>query len=84
MGEIIQAPEGVEIGLSFYFTSEETGLEVVGNMSGLPALTSFDGQADAAKLAEHFGLNSFADDWRLMTRAEIADYKRREREGEDD
>jgi len=84
MADIIHAPEGVEIDLAFYLTSDATGLEMVARIGGLPALTTFDGKTDANALAEKLSIQSLANDWRLMSRAEIADYKRREREGDDE
>ncbi|AWV18803.1 hypothetical protein A3862_27375 [Methylobacterium sp. XJLW] len=68
-------------------TSDETGLEVKVGIGGLPLLPAFTAQPEAVKLLRSLSvdvapLEGLASDWRFMTRAEISDYKRREREGD--
>lgn len=82
MANIIEAPEGAEFEVSFFLTSDESGLEIKLALGGMTILVDFTNKADAGKLAEHFNLDGLASDWRLMTRDEISDYKRREREEE--
>lgn len=74
-----KAPEGIEYAVFAYLVSDATGLEAHIQLS---AASSFgeaerDACTNLAKLPE---MKLAADDWRPMTRAEIADYQRRERE----
>ncbi|MGU3384453.1 hypothetical protein ACLBYG_08095 [Methylobacterium sp. D53M] len=79
-------PEGCECRLDFYLTSDSNGMEIKVGIGGLPIIPSFKDQApDALKLIASLGaavepLANLAQDWRFMTRAEIADYKSREEE----
>lgn len=82
--ELMKCPEGVELDLICYLTSDKTGLNVKISVKGLPAITSFKTVADAASLATAQGLTKFADDWRMMTRAEIKTYKEEEDQEDDD
>lgn len=88
MGVDERLPEGCECGLAFFVTSDETGLEVKARIDGLPIFPAFTAEPDAVKLLKALSvdvapLEGLASDWRFMTRAEIADYKRRERRDED-
>lgn len=80
----IHAPEGIEIDILVYLTSDETGIDVVGRIGGMTALPEFTGNASPDGLVKALGPHTLANDWRLMSREEIANYKRREREGEED
>jgi hypothetical protein len=78
MGEIVQCPEGVEIDFVIYLTSESTGIDVRFALKGMPAFVGFEKACDPAALEVASGASRFAPDWRMMTRAEIAEYKRGE------
>lgn len=82
-------PDGVELGLDFYVVSDEAGIETVFSVKGLPAAPDWfqTPTLDPLKILSSIGqpiatFESIADDWRMMTRPEIADYKRRQREEE--
>ena len=66
-------PEGVEISVSVYYTSPETGIDMaikIGNFATVP---------DFEAIGKHGGklpLLDTVNDWRRMTREEIAEYKK--------
>lgn len=77
----IAFPDGVTITLNYYLVSAE-GVEArfsVGELLGLPALGP---SLDIPALHKHFNLENMGTDWRVMTREEIADYRRRDIEGD--
>lgn len=66
-------PEGFELSLSCYLTSESTGLDTRVRLSGMKQFSLDNLHAEAfARTAE---LLAIADDFRPMTRDEIAEYK---------
>lgn len=75
---VIEAPEGVEIDLVVYLHSDAEGYDLtvaVRGLIGLAAfLPTFDPLALIGKAAGQ--LSHLASDWRVMTREEIATYKR--------
>lgn len=76
-----KAPEGIEYAVFAYLTSDATGLEARIQMSA--AATFGEVKPDACEqLAQTRELQIAADDWRPMTRAEIAEYKRGQGEEE--
>ena len=71
--------KGVELTLSFYMTSDSTGLNAKVNVTTKVVPEHLDGLTshDMCRSAE---LQAVAQDWRPMTVAEIADYKNQEQE----
>lgn len=70
-------PEGVEIDLNYFFTSDTAGVSVTVEMKGrgkLPDEADFAGALSPETRAKQL-LPSFATDWRPMTPREIKDYK---------
>lgn len=78
----IEAPDGVEIDLVVYLHSEAEDLDVTVGLHGIEALRPFSDPFDPLALLGRQGvsLRDLADDWRVMSRAEIAAYKLRQRE----
>jgi hypothetical protein len=78
----IEAPEGVEIDIVVYLHSDYEDLDVAVGLHGLPALAPFKPTFNWSALLGSAGaaLKDLADDWRVMSRAEIAAYKLRQRE----
>lgn len=81
MTEQIGVPDGVEIDLKYYVTSEESGLDMVVTLGGLKSLSAMeDGRAEkGVKELDIAGVN----DWRLMTADEVVEYKKLKKEEED-
>jgi hypothetical protein len=80
---VIKMPEGVELDLKVYLAGEIDGeeVEIVLTVGGLPAFAdSVLERADLAHLVDSQGLDKLGSGWRVMSRAEITDYKARERE----
>jgi hypothetical protein len=75
MSDIIKVPDGIEIDLIMYLTSDSTGANVRYALRGMRALTPFLDKPDASVLATQAGLISMATDWRMMTINEIEEYK---------
>jgi hypothetical protein len=65
-------PEGCEITLSVYGTSDETGLNIVVSLKGMK--TYVEGPIDTGAMLRVMP-QDVATDWRVMTRAEIIEYK---------
>lgn len=78
----INTPEGVTLTLNVYLMSEEE-LEAKVELSELHQLTGPMNAINVEGLVESLKLDAGGSGWRVMTRAEIADYRRREIEGED-
>lgn len=79
----ITCPEGVTVTLNYYLVSAE-GVEAKlgeGELQSLPALGP---SLDVNALYQHFDLDKMGSGWRVMTREEIADYWRRDIEGDDE
>lgn len=73
-------PEGLEINLVAYFINDE-GVEItitLGAIDKMPNLTADLGANDLLDSVKA----DLGKGWRYMTREEIADYKRREDEGD--
>lgn len=64
-------PEGVELSLTCYFTSDETGLNIALSLYGITAPIPMP--IDVDKLRSQ--LPDLASDWRVMTREEFKAYK---------
>lgn len=80
---IVRMPEGVELDLKVYLAGliEGEEVEIVVTVGGLPAFTdNVLEHVNLDHLVETQGLADLGTGWRVMTRAEIADYKARERE----
>jgi hypothetical protein len=80
-------PDGVEMGLDFYVVSDEAGVEAVFSVKGLPKYPDWSITPEIEPLAILMALGqpieplrALADDWRMMTRSEVYDYKRRARD----
>lgn len=82
---LIKLPEGVEIALNLYIVGTIDGEETP-TLITVSGLTSFtDTVADNVELSHIIASNKLDEvgsDWRVMTRAEIADYKKREADHE--
>lgn len=62
-------PEGCELTLNVFCTCDETGLNMVIGLKGMKVF--LEGPVDTASFLEMLP----DDDWRVMTRAEIIQYK---------
>lgn len=74
----IKAPDGVEIDLVVYLHSDAEEIDVAIGLRGMTGLKPFDPAFDWSALVGSAvsSLRELADDWRVMSRAEIAAYKR--------
>jgi hypothetical protein len=79
-------PEGCEAKIEFYLASDKADAEVVVGLGGLTAFPDLTGHdPEPLKLVQSVAasvsadLLTIADDWRFMSRAEIADYKARQK-----
>jgi hypothetical protein len=78
MGDpVINAPEGVEIGFRVFLRSDSSELAAVIELHGLTQLRQFkdvdvEGMIRTLNKPEYLLL----DDWRVMTRKEIGDYRK--------
>jgi hypothetical protein len=82
MSDLIRAPEGVEFWLVAYLKSPSTGIDVAIKLKGLTALAPPEERPiDGMSLARTAGLLDVGqgvdkiNDWRVMTREEIREYK---------
>lgn len=73
-------PEGVEVELKFYLTSDKLDANVVIRLGGMTSFADSwaDVVVDVNKIATANMLDKLADDWRVMSREEIAQYKKDE------
>lgn len=76
----MDAVDGVEFLVVAYLVSDNTGLEARINISSSKFIGPIKSSI-AYDLAQSKDLRCLADDFRPMTREEIADYKKRERDG---
>jgi len=75
--------EGVEIDIQVYMTSESSGIDIKIGLKGFPVVPEFnENQLDPMsfiksiqKSMDTSKLEALATDWRMMTRAEIKEYK---------
>ena len=79
-------PEGCEAKIEFYLSSDKAEAEIVVGLGGLTAFPDLTGHdPEPLKLVQSVAasvsadLLTIADDWRFMTRAEIANYKTRQK-----
>ncbi|HEY8136277.1 MAG TPA: hypothetical protein VIF61_00455 [Methylocystis sp.] len=80
---MIDLPAGFDVTLNAYFTSPSTGLEAKVGIAGLRSIAQIDPQkVDVDGVISNLIGSGTADDWRLMTAEEVADYRRREAEDE--
>jgi hypothetical protein len=70
-------PEGVEVSFQVYCTSDSTGIDIVVSLKGMKQLPVEAGLIDTAGILRSL---PEADDWRVMTRDEITEYKANEKE----
>ena len=71
---LVRCPEGVTVSLHLFIRSDAEDLDIEYTVGGLAVLPNkFEELVDVSKLK----LPPLATDWRVMTRAEIADYKAR-------
>lgn len=76
-------PEGVELDLKVYLIGvvEQVETEIVLTVGGLPAFAdSVNETLELHRIIDAYNLNELGTDWRVMSRDEIADFKRRESE----
>jgi hydroxyethylthiazole kinase-like sugar kinase family protein len=79
---IFRMPEGVELDIKIYLVGlvQNEEAEIVLTVGGLPAFSdSVNETLELPRIIEAHDLNAFGTDWRVMTRAEIADYRKREK-----
>lgn len=74
---VIKAPEGVEIGFRVYLRSDSSELVAVIALDGMTRMREFndvdvEGMIRTLNKPEYLLL----DDWRVMNRKEIADYRK--------
>jgi hypothetical protein len=74
-----QLPEGVEASFHIYCTSDKEGIDIVVSLKGLKALPDEDVDTNGILKTLPEGI---ADDWRVMTRDEITEYKANEKDEE--
>ncbi|MEZ2409808.1 hypothetical protein AB6806_23740 [Bosea sp. RCC_152_1] len=80
MSDIIKCPEGVELDLVTYLTSPSKGIDTRVAARGFQVMVPLKTEIDVKAFVEANGLSKFADDWRVMTRDEIKEYKATENE----
>ena len=73
---MIPLPEGMEVSVLVYFTSDKEDVDIVVTLSGMKAFPSERLTPDAGLFMKQ--LPDFTDDWRLMTSQEISEYKAKE------
>lgn len=79
MSAITEIPAGVEVSATLYLISDSTGMELDATVHGIGSMLELAARIEAAR--EHIAkLSDQVTDWRLMTREEIADTKRRKAE----
>lgn len=81
---VLNMPEGVEAGLKIYLTGKIKGTEteVVISADGMPSFSdSVSRPVDVESLVNAYELKRLGHSWRVMTRAEIDEYKRRNESG---
>jgi len=82
---VFRMPEGVELDLKVYLIGNVTGqeTEIVLTVGGLPAFSdSVNESLELDHIVKSYKLDELGDSWRVMTRAEIADYRKRQDEDE--
>lgn len=83
-GSVLEAPDGAEFSITWFVTSESTGLDMEIKVGGLPIMPTFDKAPDLKKMLEEMGAASvYAPDLRLMTRDEIRAYKAAQKDDEE-
>ena len=83
---LIKMPEGVELDLKVYLVGmvEDLEVEIVLTVGGLPAFSDdILKQVDLPRIIKSNNLDDMGSGWRIMNREQIADYKAREREAEE-
>ena len=78
MGDpVINAPEGVEIGFRVFLRSDSSELVASSPWMGLTQMRQFN-DVDVEGLIRSLGKPDYLllTDWRVMTRKEIADYRK--------
>jgi hypothetical protein len=79
----VNCPDGVTVSLHYYLISAEE-IEVRLSVGELPVLPQMSPQLDIKTLPQMVDLEKVGTGWRVMTREEIADYRRRDIEGDDE
>jgi len=80
---VLTLPEGTDVDINVYVSSEEAGLETRVSIRGVTRMARAEDIAtEVGKIMTSPDLTGLANDWRLMTRGEIADYRKRQREEE--
>lgn len=80
---VFALPEGVEVDLKIYLTGivEGVATDMVIRLGGMPSFSdSCTEPVDVETLVKTRELDGLGHGWRVMTREEIADYKRRDAE----
>lgn len=83
---MIKLPEGVEVDLKVYLVGmiEENEVEIALTLGGMPAISdSVHEYLDLQSIIASQNLLDLGTDWRVMTRPEISDYKKRQTEREE-
>ena len=74
-------PEGTEADVSFFCTSDAVGLSCELTVKHTTSLASPDRmREELAKMLSTEEFTKLAQDWRLMTKAEIREYRQRQKE----
>jgi hypothetical protein len=76
-----ELPPGVDAAMTLYFVSDATGIECKLTIDGINQFAAAEHivlEADRATNDPSF--TKLASDWRLMTRAEVLDYRRRQQQ----
>lgn len=74
-----QLPEGVEMSYDIYCTSDKEDIDIVVSLKGLKVMP--DGDVDTKDILKTLP-EGISDDWRVMSRAEITEYKANEKDEE--
>jgi hypothetical protein len=74
---VVNAPEGVELGFRVYLRSDSSELVAVIALDGMTQMREFN-DVDVEGLIKSLGKPDYLllTDWRVMTRKEIADYRK--------
>jgi hypothetical protein len=73
-----ELPPGVDAAMTLYFVSYATGIECKLTIDGINQFAAAEHIVlEAERAANDPSFTKLASDWRLMTRAEVLDYRRR-------
>ena len=78
---VFEMPPGLDADFHMFFVSDRAGLEAVIGIEGVTQFASAEVMLDAAsKIMAEEQFTNVSTDWRLMTRSEVIDYRKRQHE----